>query len=181
MSNDPRVPGNHDGRRRAFLSMCAGAAGACAAGALGAPLVVQLVAPMNLRTVRGGDAPVDLGPLRDFAPGRSIRVVVRGPSTDAWAVREEELGPVLVSRSPDGSTLAAFSATCPHLGCAVDVAPDQGRFFCPCHDSFFGPAGQVETGPSPRGLDPLEVWIQNDRVLLRYRRFQLGRPDRVEV
>ncbi len=170
---------DNPGRRR-FLSLCTAAAGACVGGLAVAPVVAQIVGPAGRRTVSAADGWLDLGLVSEFAVGVPRKVVVRGPSSDAWMTSEDELGPVHVARKADG-TFAAFSAICPHLGCAVDYVPEASKFFCPCHDTTFAADGDVEEGPSPRGLDPLEVSVAEDRVLLKFRRFRLGGADRVEV
>jgi Rieske Fe-S protein len=41
----------------------------------------------------------------------------------------------------------ALSSTCPHLGCQVHCEPQNNRFFCPCHNGVFDPAGKATTGP----------------------------------
>ncbi len=169
-----------DPGRRRFITLCAAAAGACVGGLAVAPVVAQLVGPAGKRTVSAADGWLDLGPVIDFAVGVPRKVVVRGPSSDAWMKSEDELGPVHVVRKADG-TFTAFSAICPHLGCAVDYVAETSKFFCPCHDTTFAADGAVEEGPSPRGLDPLEVSVEKDRVLLKFRRFRLGGADRVEV
>ena len=179
MPNDPKSDAP-DPQRRRFLALCTSAAGICAGGLLAAPVIAQLAAPVGKRTVRGADAPLDRGPATDFKTGEPRKVVVRGPSSDAWMKSEEELGPVFVIRKEDDS-FAAFSAICPHLGCAVDYVADSARYFCPCHDTYFASDGAVQNGPSQRGLDPLEVSVVDGRVMLRFRRFLTGRADRVEV
>ena len=126
------------------------------------------------------DGLLDLGAVEEFTVDVPRKVVVRGESRDAWMKSDDELGPVLVVRKADGRFIA-FSAICPHLGCAVDGVAGSSKFFCPCHDTTFAADGGVEEGPSPRGLDPLEVTVANGRVLLKFRRFRLGGADRVEV
>jgi Rieske Fe-S protein len=42
---------------------------------------------------------------------------------------------------------------CPHLGCRVEWCEGSGEFECPCHGSTFNRAGDVRSGPSPRGMD----------------------------
>ncbi|RLE17530.1 MAG: hypothetical protein DRJ50_13980 [Actinobacteria bacterium] len=53
----------------------------------------------------------------------------------------------------------ALSWKCPHLGCKVSFCDSSGEFECPCHGSVFNRAGDLLSGPSPRGLDehPTEV------------------------
>jgi len=68
---------------------------------------------------------------------------------------------VAVSRDENG-VLHAFSAVCPHLGCAVRWNAAERTWDCPCHGSRFDPvAGRVLNGPASRGLDPLEI-AEND-------------------
>lgn len=59
---------------------------------------------------------------------------------------------VLVRRegeSPPGRdpSFVALSSTCPHLGCQVHWEAHRERFFCPCHNGTFDPAGEPTGGP----------------------------------
>ena len=58
----------------------------------------------------------------------------------------------------DGEILA-LSEKCTHLGCRVPWCDSSGLFECPCHGSVFNRAGDLVTGPAPRGMDwyPTEV------------------------
>jgi Rieske Fe-S protein len=68
----------------------------------------------------------------------------------------------------------AFSTVCPHLGCGVDWNDKTGKFDCPCHASSFDLDGRCLGGPSPRGLDELDVHLEGRDVLVRYQRFRTG-------
>ena len=57
---------------------------------------------------------------------------------------------------------------------AGDARRNDERRFCPCHDSTFDLQGRCLGGPSPRGLDELDVVATGDEVKLRYRRFKTG-------
>ena len=63
-------------------------------------------------------------------------------------------------RTPDGRTVnitrradrcrddfIALSSTCPHLGCQVQWEAQNNRYFCPCHNGTFDPAGKATGGP----------------------------------
>ncbi len=59
-------------------------------------------------------------------------------------------------RLPDGGTalvtntdagIVALSDICPHLGCKVHYAADQGKFLCPCHGGVFEKDGTAIAGP----------------------------------
>ncbi len=60
-------------------------------------------------------------------------------------VYDLEGNPILIKRSADG--FAAFSSTCPHLGCRVRWEEGENRFFCPCHRGVFDPEGIATAGP----------------------------------
>jgi len=56
--------------------------------------------------------------------------------------------------------LAAFSAICTHLGCAVNEKLNRdGLILCPCHGSIYDPANHaaVRRGPSDRALPGLFI------------------------
>ena len=75
-------------------------------------------------------------------------------------------------------SILAFTATCPHLGCAVEFDGAEDRYECPCHESGFAKDGKKLFGPSLRGLDGLDVEIRGDgdnrEVWVRYKRFKAG-------
>ncbi|MBP3983377.1 FAD-dependent oxidoreductase [Pseudoxanthomonas helianthi] len=88
--------------------------------------------------------------------------------------RPEELAPgegavvrhgmhrIAVYRKGDGD-FAAFSAQCPHLGCAVRWSPQEKSWDCPCHGSRFdAQTGAVLNGPANAPLQP-SAWPLEDR------------------
>lgn len=79
----------------------------------------------------------------DLAPGQGAVVNLGG--------RE-----VAVSRGADGS-LAAVSAVCSHLGCAVAWNDAEASWDCPCHGSRFARTGEVLDGPATRPLEPQDL------------------------
>lgn len=73
---------------------------------------------------------------------------------------------ILLHRPEEGQVLA-FSAVCPHEGCAVGVEGD--RFECPCHGSQFTLTGEWESGPAEQPLQQYEAEFDGEdavRVLL---------------
>jgi Rieske Fe-S protein len=56
---------------------------------------------------------------------------------------------VITRRKMDGSAddFLALSTVCPHLGCQVHWEAQHQRFFCPCHNGAFDPAGLPIAGP----------------------------------
>ncbi|HSR89513.1 MAG TPA: FAD-dependent oxidoreductase [Candidatus Udaeobacter sp.] len=60
--------------------------------------------------------------------------------------------------------IKAFSALCPHLGCAVGWNDTENTWDCPCHGSRFESDGSLKNGPAKRGLDPVEIKLENDQI-----------------
>jgi menaquinol-cytochrome c reductase iron-sulfur subunit len=151
--------------------------GAVYAGALAVPAAAFLAPPdaggARARWVR-------VGRLADLPAGRPVRLVVVGDQRDAFTVgKDERLGAVWAVREGEG--VRVLSAACPHLGCAVELAPEAKGFACPCHSSAFDLAGKPLAGPSPRALDPLVARVVDGFVEVDFRRFRTGVAERREV
>lgn len=170
--------------RRAVLKILSGVLGTGCAAAVGVPILGALTAPAVRVTVRGarGFVPVlDLQALPEDGTPVGVPVVVEAPE-DAWSrLPPTEVGTVYVRRKPGGEGLQAFSTVCPHLGCRVDYQPSRKQFVCPCHDSAFAMDGQVESGPSPRGMDTLVTRVVDGKVEVEFLRFKTGTARKVEV
>jgi len=64
----------------------------------------------------------------------------RAPSGESInIVRQASMG--------DETDFVALSSTCPHLGCQVHWEAQNDRYFCPCHNGAFDPAGTAISGP----------------------------------
>ncbi len=132
---------------------------------------------------------IEVGPVSAVPDnGAPHKFVVRADLTDAWTMRRDvAIGSVYVRRTEDGS-LQAFTASCPHLGCAVSPKPD-GSFGCPCHDSEFNPDGTIKPVTSNgmktvslRGLDELDVDESPEgMVRIRFQKFRSGIAEKVAV
>lgn len=96
--------------------------------------------------------------LADIEVGKSLRYRTPGGAM------------VNVTRRGEGERVedfVALSSTCPHLGCQVHWQADQNRYFCPCHNGTFDPAGKGIGGPpgdAGQSLKPFELRV--DRGLL---------------
>lgn len=81
-----------------------------------------------------------------------------------WAITMQEHNVfVLPARSNQ-----VLSAICPHEGCEVNWEQETNRFACPCHESFFAADGSRISGPTPRGLDPLPMRVQDGKLQVQY-------------
>jgi Rieske Fe-S protein len=149
-----------------------------------------------LRRKSGGDEGADNGakfvpvcPLDQLpADGVPRRYTLTADVVDAWSRRPAQpIGAVYLIRAEeeDQPRITAFTATCPHLGCAVEFNSDAGQFECPCHKSGFATDGNQLFGPSRRGLDALEVKLEARGELMMiwvaYQRFRMGVPKKEPV
>lgn len=118
--------------------------------------------------------------LEDLPEGEPRRVAMVGDARDAFTVTPaEQLGSVWIMRK--GSEVRALSATCPHLGCAIDLAADKKSFGCPCHTSSFSVEGATQSGPSPRAMDALATRVKDGWVEVDFRKYRQGVAERKEV
>ena len=65
------------------------------------------------------------------------------------------------------SEVAAFDATCTHLGCLVGWDPQGQVFKCPCHGGVFDRSGAVMEGPPPEGLMKIATRVDGNRVMVQ--------------
>jgi menaquinol-cytochrome c reductase iron-sulfur subunit len=106
---------------------------------------------------------------------------------DAWVkYPREPVGSVWLVRQPEGaeSPVVAFTAECPHLGCAVNTSADGARFFCPCHSSAFALDGTPQNRVPPRPMDRLDVELSDDPdpvVSVRFERFRTLAQEKIPL
>jgi nitrite reductase/ring-hydroxylating ferredoxin subunit len=65
------------------------------------------------------------------------------------------------------SEVAAFDATCTHLGCHVAWDPQGHVFRCPCHGGVFDRTGAVKDGPPPEPLAKVATRVDGNRVMVQ--------------
>ena len=71
----------------------------------------------------------------------------------------------VVVTQPSAGVFKGFSAKCTHKGCLVDKIAD-GTIDCPCHGSKFNLDGTVAHGPADKPLEPENVTVQGDSIVL---------------
>jgi Rieske Fe-S protein len=95
----------------------------------------------------GGEA---LGPASDVPVGGGV----------VYADQE------VVVTQPSAGEYVGFSAVCKHQGCIVAEVSD-GTINCGCHGSQYAiEDGAVVTGPATAPLDPAEVAVQGQEIVL---------------
>jgi menaquinol-cytochrome c reductase iron-sulfur subunit len=168
--------------RRGFLGTLTVLLGSAIAALGAVPVLGSLLSPLRTTPKQGGaDAPIPVGNVADFPVGVPRRVELVRSVTDAWSRSEATtVGAAWVTRQADG-TFTALSTICPHLGCGVNMDKQRNLYGCPCHTSAFSLEGKRMEGPAPRGMDPLNVELRGQAVLIHYKRFKQGLPDREEV
>jgi menaquinol-cytochrome c reductase iron-sulfur subunit len=171
-----------DESRRRFLKIATISVGGVIGAVTAVPLVGYSLFPVGRKVVSSAKEPIDVASADDLrADGKPVKMTVVGSNVrNGWQVADDvALGAVWVSKNEAGE-VTAFSAVCPHLGCAIDYSEGEDQFRCPCHNSAFKRDGEKIKGPSKRGLDPLPVAIDHGRVKVTWVRFVTDISDRVE-
>ncbi len=73
--------------------------------------------------------------------------------------------PALLVRTADDEW-KAFLATCTHLNCTVQYRDNLRLIWCACHGGTYDLQGRNVSGPPPRPLDPLQVRVQGEDVIV---------------
>jgi Rieske Fe-S protein len=76
--------------------------------------------------------------------------------------------PGILIRLPSGEW-RAFSAVCTHLQCTVQYRSDLEQIWCPCHNGHFDLSGKNVSGPPPAPLEPFDVNVRGDEVVVSRR------------
>lgn len=148
------------------------------------PLVRYLLYPVGRKIVSTPDAPIDIAAAADIVAGADpVRLpIIASGVRDAWNRSDNvAVGSCWVSKDQQGA-ITAFSSVCPHLGCSVSFIEKSSDFRCPCHNSAFDKNGaKKDDGPAKRGLDPLQVTVEEGRVKVTYQRFRNDIAEREPV
>ena len=130
-----------------------------------------------------GFVPLDVKVSSLPADGTPVATKVHSDRVDAWnRFADVEIGTIWLRRISD-TEVVAFSATCPHLGCAVDYRGSRGDFFCPCHNGWFDLNGERTNKIPPRGMDRLDVKIDASTgvLMIRYQNFRAGSAEKKPI
>ncbi len=95
---------------------------------------------------------------KEFRPGEAR--VFRTPSGETVNITRQGAGVA-------AEDFVALSSVCPHLGCQVHWEAQNDRYFCPCHNGVFDPAGVATSGPpADAGQSLLQYPLKVDASLL---------------
>lgn len=178
--------GRNDGvTRRDFYGIGSNLLGAIMTFVLAVPGVAYLVDPLRRKAKAGDFRP--LARLSDLEVGVPRQFPIIDERQDAWVkYPPQPIGAVWLIRQKDGANppVVAFTAECPHLGCAINLVPDRGSFLCPCHTSAFTLEGKPINKIPPRGMDTLEVAAlegDNPEIRVKFERFQTQREEKLPL
>src|SRR5579871_939728 len=160
-------PGNPG--RRSFLGVLLSVGSALVGALLAVPLFRFALFPLIRRTTDVRLSP--LGPVSDFASLSEPEMrTVDIEQVDGWRKAVSQKA-VYVTKDSSGKLLV-LSSICPHLGCTVPWKKDRNQFVCPCHGGTFLPDGTRVSGPSLRGMDPLDTSVQDGQLFVRFQYFR---------
>jgi menaquinol-cytochrome c reductase iron-sulfur subunit len=153
---------------------------------LAVPGVAYILDPLRKRAANASASGFQKLPvtLNELPIGQPRQFPIIDARTDAWVkYPAEPVGSVWLIRQPDGHSpqVLAFTAECPHLGCAVNLGADGTTFFCPCHTSSFTLEGKPTNSIPPRPMDSLEVApiaSPASPIEVKFQRFRTGVPEK---
>jgi Rieske Fe-S protein len=111
-----------------------------------------------------GDAWLDVANVSELSGPTPLTRKITAEQISGWAITTEEHN-VFVLPARNNQVL---SAICPHEGCEVLWEEKRNQFSCPCHESYFAADGSRISGPSPRGLDPLPMRVEDGKLQVQY-------------
>ncbi|HEU0173040.1 MAG TPA: Rieske 2Fe-2S domain-containing protein [Blastocatellia bacterium] len=162
---------DHDGapapERRSFLGVISGLIVAGISAALGVTIGRYSISPA-FSTSNEQDW-TDLGSLDEFAEGKLVKKNVIVSQDAGWGKFQTQRSVWVVKK---GESAKVFSGVCPHLGCSVNSRED--KFICACHGSEWDVEGARVAGPTPRGLDTLELRVEENKLKVKYQDFKQG-------
>lgn len=162
--------------RRGFLSYLIAAVGAFIGTVLSISIAGFVISP----ALKKGEAKWLLaGQADQFEIGKPNLVEFTITRRDGWVKETQQKSVWVVARSAE--EFAIYNARCTHLGCLVSWLPERQVFRSPCHNGIFAIDGKVVSGPPPRPLDTLDYKVEGGNLLVLYKEFRLGAPDKVEV
>ena len=161
--------------RRSFLGVLLGLGSVFVGALLSIPLLRFALFPLLRRTTELKESPV--GALTEFSSlNEPVMRTIQIEQVDGWRKTISEKV-VYVTKDSQGQ-LRVLTSICPHLGCTVPWNKEKHEFICPCHGATFTPEGTRVSGPSLRGMDPLETSVQNGQLLVRFQYFRQLVSDR---
>jgi menaquinol-cytochrome c reductase iron-sulfur subunit len=155
--------------RRSFLGALLALGSVFVGALLSAPLMRFAIFPLIRRTTDLKNSPV--GSMSEFSsltePAmRTIQI----EQIDGWRKTVSEK--IVYITKDQRNQLSVLTSICPHLGCTVPWNKEKKQFICPCHGGTFSADGSRVSGPSQRGMDTLETYVEDGQLLVRFQYFR---------
>jgi menaquinol-cytochrome c reductase iron-sulfur subunit len=178
MQDDPVSKENAQGlsERRSFLKWLIGIVALINALLAGIPFLGAMIGSSRRKKETGW---VKVADIRSIPVGGTAGLRFSAPLEEAF-FHERALHSIWVVKH-SSSEVTVFSPVCTHLGCYFQWNEQTGHFECPCHASVFSREGRVLAGPAPRPLDTLPARIENNELFVKWERFRVGRPEKIQV
>jgi len=165
----PSAPALPFENRRSFLGALLGVGSVLVGGLLSVPLIRFALFPLLRKTTELKSSPV--GALSEFSTlTQPVMRTIQIEQVDGWRKAISEKA-VYITKDQVGR-LRVLTSVCPHLGCTVPWNKEKNQFVCPCHGATFMPDGTRISGPSQRGMDTLEMSVQDGQLLVRFQYFR---------
>ncbi|HSY33379.1 MAG TPA: ubiquinol-cytochrome c reductase iron-sulfur subunit [Verrucomicrobiae bacterium] len=155
--------------RRSFLGALVALGSVFVGALLSVPLIRFAIFPLIRRTTDLKNSPV--GSMSEFSsltePAmRTIQI----EQIDGWRKTVSEK--IVYITKDQRDQLSVLTSICPHLGCTVPWNKEKKQFICPCHGGTFSADGSRVSGPSQRGMDTLETYVEDGQLLVRFQYFR---------
>ncbi len=148
--------------RRKFMSAAIAAMGSLISGVVGLPAIAYIIGPALQQKVENW---IRLGAISKVEVGTPTLFKATVERRSGWITDQKEISAYVLTE--DGQTYVAMSNICTHLGCRARWIPEQGNFFCPCHNGVFDKNGNVVSGPPPRPLDRFETKVEDGVLFIQ--------------
>jgi menaquinol-cytochrome c reductase iron-sulfur subunit len=164
---EDKMKKHEDISRRDAMKVAISLIGGLVGTALGIPAIAYIIGPA-LKTDQSNWMRVSS--LSNIEIGTPTLFKLKMKRQNGWIVEEAEVGVYVLTE--DGREFLAMSNICTHLGCRARWIPEQGQFFCPCHNGVYDKHGKVVSGPPPRPLDEFETKIEDGNLYIQLPAFK---------
>ena len=148
--------------RRDFMKATIVSIGGVIGAAIGIPAIPYIIGPAQKQDTADW---IRLGAVSKVELSVPTLFKLTLETQTGWVNSEEEFSVYVLTEN--GQDYTVMSNVCTHLGCRVRWIPDQGEFFCPCHNGVFAKDGSVVDGPPPRPLDKFEYKVEDGSIFVK--------------
>jgi len=148
--------------RRDFMKATIVSIGGIIGAAIGIPAIPYIIGPAQKQDAADW---IRLGAVSKVELNVPTLFKLTLETQTGWVNSEEEFSVYVLTEN--GQDYTVMSNVCTHLGCRVRWIPEQGEFFCPCHNGVFAKDGTVVDGPPPRPLDKFEYKVEDGSIFVK--------------